>query len=120
MGYLMLAQRLFADGASFAEAWNFGPSYEKPWPVDRLVDRIAGAFPGFTWEKDGDIQPHEANYLSLESTKARVRLDWQQKWPVETALDQTIVWYKAWLQGSNLRSISLEQIGEYESQLKVL
>jgi CDP-glucose 4,6-dehydratase len=39
-GYLILAQRLFNDGAAFARAWNFGPATEESCSISRIVERI--------------------------------------------------------------------------------
>ena len=39
-GYLILAERLFNDGAAFARAWNFGPSTEDACSVAQIVDEI--------------------------------------------------------------------------------
>lgn len=37
-GYLTLAERLFVDGADFAEAWNFGPADEDARNVEWIVE----------------------------------------------------------------------------------
>jgi len=119
-GYLMLAARLCSEGASFADAWNFGPSEEDARPVGWIVERLATTIPGFAWEKDGRLQPHEASHLRLESSKARARLGWRHRWPLETALDKTMAWYEAWRQGGNMREVSLRQIADYENCLGAL
>lgn len=113
-GYLMLAKRLVAEGLSYAEAWNFGPADEDARPVHWLVDRMKARIPGFRWVQDRDYHPHEANYLKLDSAKARARLGWRPRWPLETALEKTLLWYEAWRQGENMRDFTLAQIGEYE------
>ena len=38
-GYLMLAEKLYSDGAGFAEAWNFGPADEDARSVSWIVER---------------------------------------------------------------------------------
>jgi CDP-glucose 4,6-dehydratase len=117
-GYLMLTERLVAEGSAFAEAWNFGPSEEDARPVGWIVEHFAKTIPGFAWEKEDAIQPHEANALRLDSGKARARLGWRPRWPLETALEKTMTWYEAWQQGEDMRDVSLRQIADYEKSLE--
>jgi CDP-glucose 4,6-dehydratase len=65
------------------------------------------------WHCDASLQPHEANYLKLDSNKARTRLAWKPRWSLPTALDQTLAWHRAWHSGQDMRAISLAQIREY-------
>lgn len=113
-GYLLLAQRLLADGEAFAEAWNFGPAEEDARPVGWIIERFAKRNPGFAWEKEDAPQPHEANVLRLDSAKARARLGWRPRWPLETAFEKTMSWYEAWRQGQDMLEVSLQQIADYE------
>jgi CDP-glucose 4,6-dehydratase len=113
-GYLMLAERLLTNGGAFAEAWNFGPSEGDARPVGWIVERFAKTIPGFAWEKEDAIQPYEANVLRLDSGKSRARLGWRPRWPLETALDNTVAWYEAWRRGEEMRGVSLRQIADYE------
>src|SRR5262249_32032636 len=39
-GYLLLAERLAEDAATFSEAWNFGPADDDARPVAWIADRI--------------------------------------------------------------------------------
>ncbi len=101
-GYLMLAERLVTDGATFAEAWNFGPEEFDAKPVSWIVERLCQVFPHARWELEGDPQPHEAGLLKLDSAKAKTRLGWAPRWSLETALDQTVEWYQAWREGQSM------------------
>lgn len=114
-GYLLLAEQLFSSGSEFAGAWNFGPSDEDARPVRWIVERLVSIMPGTKWICDEEEQPHEANYLKLDSSKARSRLAWTPCWSLKTALDKTIQWHTAWRQGKDMHTVTLEQISEYES-----
>ena len=96
-GYLLLAERLCApDGDSFAEAWNFGPEDRDVRSVGAVVDRVAGLWgDGATVERDARQHPHEAQFLKLDSSKARARLGWSSRLDVENALTWTVRWYRA-------------------------
>jgi len=115
-GYLTLAERLHVDGAAFAEAWNFGPSDEDARPVRWIVEQLVrGWGGGASWEADPKPQPHEANYLRLDSSKARIRLGWHPRWPLSGALEKIAAWHRAFTSGANMRDFTLAQIGAYEA-----
>ena len=114
-GYLRLAECLLTEGCAYAEAWNFGPADEDARSVRWIVERLLAAFPGAIWECEQDLQPHEAHFLKLDSSKARARLGWKPRWSLETALDKTMEWHSDWLQGKEMREVSLAQIAEYAS-----
>lgn len=114
-GYLALAERLFAEGANFAEGWNFGPDDDDARPVRWIVERLAAEIPGASWQCDPTPQPHEANYLKLDSSKARARLGWQARWRLEDGLRKTLEWHTAWRGGEDMHERTLAQIRSYES-----
>lgn len=113
-GYLMLAQRLYADGPPFAAAWNFGPNQEDAKPVDWIVRRLCKKWGGATYVIDGGEHLHEANYLKLDCSKAKAELGWLPRWPLEKALDSIIEWTLAYQDGRDMREVCLQQIAEYE------
>lgn len=112
-GYLRLAECLFTEGCAYAESWNFGPADEDARPVRWIVERLVAAFPGATWECEQEPQPHEAHFLKLDSSKARARLSWRPRWRLETALGNTLAWHADWLQGKDMRVVSLDHIAAY-------
>ena len=114
-GYLALAERLYMDGAGFAEAWNFGPSDEDVRSVRWIVERLAEIRKDVCWECDDVPQPHEAHYLKLDSSKARIQLGWHPRWRLGTALDKTLEWHEAWRGGQDMHSVTLSQVAEYQS-----
>jgi len=67
------------------------------------------------WQCDVSPQPHEANTLRLDSSKAKAQLGWRPQWNLQTALGMTLAWHQAWRQGANMADISLRQIQEYEA-----
>ncbi len=114
-GYLLLAEKLYTEGQSFAEAWNFGPEEADTRPVQWIVEHLCKQIPGAIWEYDKNQQPHEANMLKLDSSKSKTKLNWHPRWNLITALEYTINWHKAWKQGGNMPKICLEQITAYET-----
>ena len=118
-GYLKLAERLFLDGEAFAEAWNFGPADQDARSVGWIVERLVAATPNASWRVDESPQLHEANYLKLDSSKARALLGWQPRWSLENTLSKIVDWHQHWLNGSDMREYSLTQLSEYQHATKV-
>lgn len=113
-GYLQLAQKLYEEGPSYAEGWNFGPNDEDAKPVHWIVERLTESWgEGASWVLDGGVNPHEAHYLKLDCSKAKARLDWHPKWHLEDTLDVIIDWHRAYRDGKDMRALSLSQIQQY-------
>lgn len=114
-GYLTLAENLYLQGQKFAEAWNFGPNEENATSVRNMVETLAKFWGDDAMlEIDPDESLHEANYLKLDCSKARSRLNWHPQWDLTTALGKTIDWYKTYqLNPEDLLEKSLEQIVDY-------
>ena len=117
-GYLMLAERLYADGEVFAEAWNFGPADEDARSVQWIVERLAEMRKDVNWQCDEAPQPHEAHYLKLDSSKAHNQLGWQPCWRLQAALHKTLEWHEAWRKAEDMRSVTMAQIAGYQSLLR--
>lgn len=114
-GYLVLAERLYTEGLQFAEAWNFGPGDEDARPVRWIVERLAELQQDVKWQCDETLQPHEAHYLKLDSSKAKSRLDWQARWRLQAALQKTMEWHQAWRNGEDMHALTLSQIAQYQA-----
>lgn len=115
-GYLLLAQRLYDQGQTDAEAWNFGPQEADARPVQWIADYLCRSWSNAAiWSIQPGHHPHEAGVLKLDITKAQHRLQWVPKWSLETALQQVIDWHRAWLGGQDMRAVCLHQISLYES-----
>jgi CDP-glucose 4,6-dehydratase len=112
-GYLALAEALWDDD-SMAEGWNFGPSDDDVWPVERVANYLAAAWPGpVDWTPSAEAGPHEATSLRLDSAKARSRLDWRPRWDLEAALSSVVEWYSRRQAGEDVRELTLEQVDRF-------
>ena len=114
-GYLALAQKLYEEGSSFADAWNFGPEETDAKPVQWIVEKLCSQILHASWQYDASPQPHEANMLKLDSSKAKALLAWRPRWNLHTALQMTLAWHLAWKEDSDMADISIEQIQKYEA-----
>ena len=113
-GYLLLAQRLYAEGQADAEAWNFGPLDADARPVQWIVEHMCTAWGGdASWTLQPGDHPHEAGWLKLDISKASKRLHWAPRWSLDTALARTVEWHRAWRDGQDMHAVCLHQISDY-------
>ena len=113
-GYILLAENLYTHGHQFAEAWNFGPNDSDAKNVEWITKTICNLWGGnASFEIDANPQPHEANYLKLDCSKAKADLGWSPKWDIMESLESIISWNKERLRGENVRRITMDQITEY-------
>lgn len=118
-GYLVLAQKLYHEGSHFAEGWNFGPTDTDAKPVEWIVQRMCALWgSGASYEVHKGIHPHEANYLKLDCSKAKARLNWHPRWNLQQALAKIIEWVQAYEDRADMRQICFEQIQEYMECMK--
>jgi CDP-glucose 4,6-dehydratase len=113
-GYVMLAEQMWSD-ASFADAWNFGPSDDDTQPVAWIVERMTELWgDGARWVYDSMPAPHEATLLKLDSSKARSRLGWTPKINLLMALEWVVHWYKENHKNHDMCAVTLGQIEQYK------
>ncbi|MEW5802914.1 MAG: CDP-glucose 4,6-dehydratase [bacterium] len=120
-GYLLLAEKLFADGSKYAESWNFGPSDRDIKAVLWIVEHIGQRFgqDGVQFELDDGMHPHEANYLKLDYSKAKIRLGWTPQLSIEQALELTVDWYRTYKSDpSSVRKLTESQINHYHNLVR--
>jgi CDP-glucose 4,6-dehydratase len=115
-GYLMLAERLAADAAGFADGWNFGPADADAKPVSWIADKLAHSWGSpASWSHDAAVHPREAHALKLDASKAKACLDWHPVSPLPLALEWIVEWYRAYQSGADLRRLTQMQIERYEA-----
>lgn len=94
-GYVLLAQKQYEDKA-YEGAYNFGPDENSCVTTGKLVDLFCNSWGNNAkWKIQGDDGPHEANFLKLDNTKAKMILDWQPLWDIETSVQKIVDWNKA-------------------------
>jgi CDP-glucose 4,6-dehydratase len=111
-GYLLLAQRLWTAPA-LATGWNFGPADDDAQPVRWLVEQLSDRWSGQPqWESDKGAHPPEAQYLKLDSSRARASLGWSPQVSLDAALDSIVAWYEAFTSGADMREVTTAQINQ--------
>lgn len=117
-GYLIIAERLIADDAVIADAWNFGPSDDDARPVSWIAAQMQALWgetrPPGVWQGHA---PHEATLLKLDTSKARSVLGWRPALELAEALGWIVDWHRAMSAGKDPREVTLAQIADYEARL---
>lgn len=117
-GYLVLLERLWADGAAVADGWNFGPEDRDAWPVADVVGALVRLWGGSArWVADSATHPHEAAVLRLDCSKARQVLGWRPVLALDTALEWVADWYKKYSTKADMRAVTLEQLSRYQQMV---
>ena len=114
-GYLLLLEKLYSQGENWAQGWNFGPKDEDVKQVNKIVAYlIEKCGHKENYIKDNSTQPHEAQLLKLDISKAKHQLNWDPKWDLFKALDSIIEWNNGFNNGEDIRTLTLKQINEFE------
>jgi CDP-glucose 4,6-dehydratase len=115
-GYLCLAEQLWAHGARFSQAWNFGPNGEDAKTVSWIAEYLTSYWgDGAHWKLDTAEHPHEDTFLKLDCSKAHSLLGWKPKLRLATALEWIAEWYQCYQQDMDVRAMTGEQIRRFES-----
>lgn len=116
-GYLILAQKLYEDQKEYAEGWNFGPNEKDVKPVDWILNKMIAKWPNSSWELDSSSNPHEANFLQLDISKAESKLGWRPIWELGHTLEKIIDWHQAWINKEDMQTVCLSEIKAYMADM---
>ena len=117
-GYLLLAQRLAENPAKYSGGWNFGPEQGYMLSVWEIATRLIACYGKGSLEAVTQIDSqHEALLLSLDSTKARIELNWKPLLDIEDSIELTVDWYKKYAY-ENMYEICAAQLNEFSSKSK--
>ncbi len=116
-GYLMLAEKLYKEGNDWAQSWNFGPNDHSVLSVGELVGKIATKLHGIYEIQQNDTL-HEAMYLKLDCSKAKMKLGWTPILSMEETLDYIADWFHTYLKKEDMQQFSLQQIKKYMQKSK--
>ena len=111
--YLMIAGRQYEDG-KYASWYNVGPDDRDCFQTGSLVSLFVKHWgEGLGWIDRHDGGPHEANALKLDCSKLKATFGWKPRWNLETAIEKTVEWSKAWAAGEDIRPVMDRQIEEF-------
>ena len=116
-GILWLGSKLYTKPEKYAEAWNLGPDKATDITVEKVVQNTIKIWNEGDWvdmSKESKDQPNESVSLLLDSTKAFNSLEWKTIYSFETAISETISWYKSYYNNDvSMKELSIHQIEQY-------
>lgn len=118
--YLLIANKQYEDIA-LADSYNVGPDECDCVTTGELAELFCN-----TWNKVSEQNkqmhwinqsesnaPHEANFLRLDCSKIKNRLDWNPKWHIEDAVEKTVEWAKVYFAGGDITACMDRQVVEF-------
>ena len=117
-GYLILGAKLYESPELYSGSWNFGPSTSEV----RTVEEVANDIISYIGKGAVEIEnikgiQHEANLLQLNCDKAKQILGWSPRWGSEKTISSTAKWYKVFLEGGDVESLTKKQIYDFFQEL---
>lgn len=112
-GYLTLGEKLLNCKTVYAQEFNFGPNADSALRVHDVVEKIVHYY------GSGEIvickadNLHEANLLMLDTEKSKNILNWEPIFNVDTAIRETVEWYKNFYENKNMLDFTIYQINQY-------
>lgn len=111
--YMTIAMKQYEDRA-FQGYYNVGPD-------DRdcvTTGTLAGLFcevwgEGLKWINRFSGGPHEANFLKLDCSRIKNVFGWTPRYGVKEAVEKTVQWAKAYLDGADMLEMTDRQITEF-------
>ena len=113
--YLTIAMRQHEDGR-YQGYYNVGPDDKDCVTTGRLVEMFCRAWGGdVKWVNQYDGGPHEANFLKLDCSRIKSVFGWRPRYGVEEAVQKTVEWSRAYLDGEDMLEVMDRQITEFFS-----
>lgn len=117
-GYLKLGALMLQNKKKYSSAWNFGPRDRDVLSVEEILNLSIDCFGKGSIKLDEGDNPHEANLLKLDISKAMSSLKWKPVYDANQAIKKTMNWYKAYYENKerNMYEYTLHQIEQYENE----
>ena len=113
--YLTIAMRQYEDGR-YQGYYNVGPDDKDCVTTGCLVDMFCRLWGGdVKWVNQYDGGPHEANFLKLDCSRIKSVFGWRPRYGVEEAVEKTVEWSRAYLDGEDMLEVMDRQITEFFS-----
>lgn len=111
--YLLILKKQYVSN-DFSDCYNVGPNEGDCIRTKELVEIFCNTWgSGHLWETKNIDEPHEANFLKLDCSRIKTKLNWTPCWNIEKAIVKTVFWSKEYLSGNNMKAVMKQQILEY-------
>ena len=115
-GYLLFAYNLIHNKNNISESYNLAPIYTgNEYTVENItkifIEMVGQGMYKIT--KQNKLH-NENNLLLLDSSLIRKELGWKEMFNIKEAVKETALWYREYLNNSNLHNITNLQIENYK------
>lgn len=115
--YLYLAMLQYQN-KTYAGTYNVGPNDDDCVTTGEIVQQFCEAWKeNAVWKAREYDGPHEAEFLKLDCSKAKSKLNWKPIWNINKAVEMTVAWSKAFYRQENIEEITKAQINEYLKEI---
>lgn len=115
--YLLIAEKQYKDNV-YAGSYNIGPNEENCVTTEKLANIFCKLWgEGANWQKIQSNEFHESRMLKLDCSLFKDKFKWQPMWDIETAVQKTVEFAKAWNKKDEAKIIMRRQIEEYLKQI---
>ncbi|MCI7767210.1 MAG: CDP-glucose 4,6-dehydratase [Oscillospiraceae bacterium] len=117
--YLTLAAAQY-DDPSLAGSYNIGPDEPDCITTAELAELFCKFWGGGARVKyvPEENAVHEASFLKLDCSKIKKALSWNPRWHIGEAVEKTVEWSKAYLEGRDAAAEMDKHITEYLGEVK--
>lgn len=113
MFYLKLAMMQY-DNKDYQGCYNIGPNDSDCITTGNIAELFCEKWEdNVVWEAKKVNGPHEADFLKLDTSLAKNKLNWRPIWSVEDAIQRTVEWSKAYYSQQDIDELTKKQICEY-------
>ena len=92
---------------------EFWPRSSRECHVLSLIKSLKQAFPSLEFDSSTTDGPAETLTLTLDSSKARKELEWNNKWCIKKSVKETLNWHFSCLNGEDMHDVTSKQIKNY-------
>lgn len=115
-GYMLLGEKLYAEGKKYAEGFNFGPNEDSVLTVADVAQKIVDAYGKGEVVIHKKDNLHEAELLMLSIKKAAVVLGWKPVLTAQEAIQNSVEWYRRFYAGEEMTDFTSLQIDNYRKR----
>jgi CDP-glucose 4,6-dehydratase len=108
-GYLLVAQtHISQTNLQIFDSYNFGP--EKSLSVSETIGKFTKIIGDFLQIAEQESEVREHIQLHLDSTKAKIELNWLPSYSTDESVNLAASWYIKYLQGKQARDLMLHDL----------
>lgn len=111
--YLLIGEKQYGQ-RDVAGSYNIGPEEEDCVTTGELATLFCEVWgEGMEWRAEKVEAPHEARFLKLDCSRAKMALGWKPLWDIKEAVKRTVEWAKTWRDGSAILPVMDGQIRDF-------